>query len=249
RLHPRPAHRERRDQGRDEEDPRRDPVWPVRPRVGAGEPGQPGGVPRDAPPRRRAPDRRGRQAATRHDVVDQAAADGMSVKVSVAREGLPFIVVPAVLGAGLVLAGRRALALPFAAASLVSLGFFRDPEREVPSVPGGVLSPADGRVLSVDEIEDRFVGPAVRVAIFLSPLDVHVNRAPIAGLVVGTVYSGAGSSRPIGPRPRARTSAAPFTCKARPPASRSSRSPGCSRGGSSAGWARGTSSPPASGSA
>jgi len=113
----------------------------------------------------------------------------MSVKVSVAREGLPFIVVPAVLGAGLVLAGRRALALPFAAASLVSLGFFRDPEREVPSVPGGVLSPADGRVLSVDAVEDRFVGPAVRVAIFLSPLDVHVNRAPVAGLVVGTVYS------------------------------------------------------------
>jgi len=113
----------------------------------------------------------------------------MSVKVSVAREGWPFIVVPAVLGAGLVLAGRRALALPFAAASLASLGFFRDPEREVPSVPGGVLSPADGRVLSVDAVEDRFVGPAVRVAIFLSPLDVHVNRAPVAGLVVGTVYS------------------------------------------------------------
>jgi phosphatidylserine decarboxylase len=113
----------------------------------------------------------------------------MSMKVSVAREGLPFIVVPAVLGAGLLLAGRRALALPFAAASLVSLGFFRDPEREVPSVPGGVLSPADGRVLSVDAVEDRFVGPAVRVAIFLSPLDVHVNRAPVAGLVVGTVYS------------------------------------------------------------
>src|SRR5204862_400353 len=70
-----------------------------------------------------------------------------------------------------------------------SLGFFRDPDRDVPSVPGGVLSPADGRVLSVDELDDPFVGPAVRVAIFLSPLDVHVNRSPIAGLVVGTVYS------------------------------------------------------------
>ena len=113
----------------------------------------------------------------------------MSVKVSVAREGLPFIVVPAVLGAGLVIAGRRALALPFAAASLVSLGFFRDPEREVPSVPGGVLSPADGRVLSVDAVEDRFVGPAVRVAIFLSPLDVHVNRAPITGRIVEYRYN------------------------------------------------------------
>jgi len=113
----------------------------------------------------------------------------MSVKLAVAREGRPFIAIPAVLAAGLLLGGRRALALPFAAAALASLGFFRDPDRDVPSVPGGVLSPADGRVLSVDELDDPFVGPAVRVAIFLSPLDVHVNRSPIAGLVVGTVYS------------------------------------------------------------
>jgi phosphatidylserine decarboxylase len=113
----------------------------------------------------------------------------MSMRPSVAPEGRPFIAIPAVIAAGLVLAGRRGLALPFAAASLAALGFFRDPEREVPSVAGGVLSPADGRVLAVDEIDDRFVGPALRVAIFLSPLDVHVNRSPIAGLVVGTVYS------------------------------------------------------------
>jgi len=106
------------------------------------------------------------------------------VKVSVAREGWPFIAVPAVLAAGLALGGRRALALPFAAAALASLGFFRDPDREVPSVPGGVLSPADGRVLAVDPTEDRFVGPAVRVAVFLSVLDVHVNRSPVAGRVI-----------------------------------------------------------------
>src|SRR5438046_3657921 len=113
----------------------------------------------------------------------------MSVKLAVAREGWPFVAVPAVLAAGLALGGRRPLALPFAGAALASLGFFRDPARDVPSVPGGVLSPADGRVLSVETIEDRFVGPALRVGIFLSPLDVHVNRSPIAGLVVGTVYS------------------------------------------------------------
>ncbi|MGH7305876.1 MAG: phosphatidylserine decarboxylase, partial [Candidatus Rokuibacteriota bacterium] len=70
-----------------------------------------------------------------------------------------------------------------------SLGFFRDPERETPSLPGAVLSPADGRVMSVDELDDPFVGPSVRVATFLSPLDVHVNRAPVAGLVVGVTYS------------------------------------------------------------
>ena len=110
-------------------------------------------------------------------------------RLPIAPEGWPFIAIPAAIAAGLALAGRRALAAPFAAASLASLGFFRDPEREVTHVPGGVLAPADGRVLAVDELDDPFVGPAVRVAIFLSPLDVHVNRAPVAGLVVGATYS------------------------------------------------------------
>jgi phosphatidylserine decarboxylase len=109
-------------------------------------------------------------------------------RIPVAREGWPFIAAPAVIAAGLALAGRRGLAVPFAAASLAALGFFRDPEREIPSVPGAVLAPADGRVISAEETEDPFVGPAVRVAIFLSPFDVHVNRAPIAGLVVRTAY-------------------------------------------------------------
>ena len=110
-------------------------------------------------------------------------------RLPLAAEGWPFIVVPAAIAAGLALVGRRTLAMPFAAAALASLGFFRDPERAVPAVPGAVLAPADGRVIEVDELNDPFVGPAVRVAIFLSPLDVHVNRAPIAGLVVDVMYT------------------------------------------------------------
>jgi phosphatidylserine decarboxylase len=109
-------------------------------------------------------------------------------KIPVAREGWPFVVGPAVIAAGLALLGRRKAALPFAAASLASLGFFRDPERVVPDVAHAALSPADGRVTGVDETVDPFVGPSVRVSIFLSPLDVHVNRAPIAGVVVNTAY-------------------------------------------------------------
>jgi phosphatidylserine decarboxylase len=112
---------------------------------------------------------------------------GLPVKI--AREGWPYIILPGVVAVTLALMGRRALAVPFAAASLASLGFFRDPERAVPAVTNGVLSPADGTVTSVDEIVDPFVGPAVRVSIFLSPLDVHVNRAPISGLVVDTAYT------------------------------------------------------------
>src|SRR2546425_9492743 len=111
------------------------------------------------------------------------------MKLPIAREGWAFILGPAAVAAGLFLTGRRRLAAPFAAASLASLGFFRDPEREVTVLPGAVLAPADGRVMEIAEDADDFVGPAIRVALFLSPLDVHVNRAPIAGLVTATSYT------------------------------------------------------------
>jgi phosphatidylserine decarboxylase len=107
----------------------------------------------------------------------------------IAREGWPFIAIPGAIALGLTLLGRRWLALPFAVAGAAAAGFFRDPERAIPAVANGVLSPADGRVMSVEDAVDPFVGPAVRVAIFLSPLDVHVNRAPIAGVVADTVYT------------------------------------------------------------
>jgi phosphatidylserine decarboxylase len=112
----------------------------------------------------------------------------MRSRLPVASEGWPFIVIPAAIAAGLAVMGRRRLALPFAGAALASAGFFRDPEREVPAIAGAVLSPADGRVTSVDEAIDDFVGPAVRVSIFLSPLDVHVNRSPLGARVAATRY-------------------------------------------------------------
>jgi phosphatidylserine decarboxylase len=113
----------------------------------------------------------------------------MASRVPIAREGWPFILAPAVAALGLTLLGHRRLATPFWAASVASLGFFRDPERAIPAVTHGVLAPADGRVTSVEDAVDAFVGPSRRVSIFLSPLDVHVNRAPIAGLVTDTVYT------------------------------------------------------------
>jgi phosphatidylserine decarboxylase len=112
----------------------------------------------------------------------------MAPRLPVAREGWPFILGPALAALGLTLLGHRRLALPFWGASAASLGFFRDPERAVPAVANGVLSPADGRVTSVEDAVDPFEGPSRRVSIFLSPLDVHVNRAPLAGLVVGVEY-------------------------------------------------------------
>ncbi len=55
--------------------------------------------------------------------------------------------------------------------------FFRDPDRSVPH--DGIACPADGKVVRVDEIDDEDLGPCDRLAIFMSPLDVHVNRFPM----------------------------------------------------------------------
>jgi phosphatidylserine decarboxylase len=67
-----------------------------------------------------------------------------------------------------------------------TLYFFRDPVRIIPSVPTNtIMSPADGKVLLIDEIEEPlyFKGPALKISIFLSPLNVHVNRIPTDGVI------------------------------------------------------------------
>ena len=68
--------------------------------------------------------------------------------------------------------------------------FFRDPERKVPVEQDAVVSPADGKVSDITEIEhDELIGgPAVRVGIFLSVFNVHVNRSPCDGRVVSVAY-------------------------------------------------------------
>lgn len=68
--------------------------------------------------------------------------------------------------------------------------FFRDPERAVPADEEIVVSGADGLVVGIDEMEepDFHLGRMIRIAVFLSVFDVHVNRAPAAGTVKSTVY-------------------------------------------------------------
>jgi len=67
-----------------------------------------------------------------------------------------------------------------------TLCFFRDPDRIVPDGDDVIVSPADGKIVLIDEPEDSpfFDGPCKRVAIFLSLFNVHVNRSPFAGTVV-----------------------------------------------------------------
>lgn len=80
---------------------------------------------------------------------------------------------------------RIGLSVLLGAALLFTLYFFRDPDRSIPNGEGLVLSPADGRVLVVREVHEPefFRGEAIQVSIFMSPLNVHVNRFPLSGTV------------------------------------------------------------------
>jgi phosphatidylserine decarboxylase len=73
---------------------------------------------------------------------------------------------------------------------LFGLAFFRDPERPLPSDAAALVSPADGTVADVEEIAGTplLPEPCLRVGIFLSVFDVHVNRAPLGGRVAGLKY-------------------------------------------------------------
>lgn len=105
------------------------------------------------------------------------------MRIPVAPEGWPFIFPPAAAACILGGMGWWGAALPVGLLAAAFLGFFRDPERTPPRLPGAVLAPADGRVMGVAEVEDPWVGSAIRLSIFLSPLDVHVNRSPVTALV------------------------------------------------------------------
>jgi phosphatidylserine decarboxylase len=103
------------------------------------------------------------------------------------KDGYKFALPPLALGLLALLPGWK-----WAAAMLFLLGafvlyFFRDPERVVPSEPGIMVSPADGRVVEI--LDEAFEGnPGRRISIFLSVFDVHVNRAPVEGEIRSIEY-------------------------------------------------------------
>src|SRR6516165_9649012 len=106
------------------------------------------------------------------------------------REGYYFGLPPFLL-AVIAFASRWRWGIP-SGMVLLALGlfvfyFFRDPERAIPSGPGLVVSPADGRVVVVTE-EERCGWPGKRVSIFLAIWNVHVNRAPAAGTITRLEY-------------------------------------------------------------
>jgi len=107
------------------------------------------------------------------------------------RAGFPFVGGAWLLAIVAALYAGWLLALPFAALGVFFAFFFRDPERVSPDEARNVLSPADGRVKFVGRAEAGVAPPGewLQVSIFLSPMDVHVNRIPASGTVTRVSYT------------------------------------------------------------
>src|SRR3990172_2592638 len=109
----------------------------------------------------------------------------------VAPEGYKFIAAGAAVSALAALVGWGILAVLALAATCFLVNFFRDPDRLTPPGDHLVTAPADGRVVAVlDRVrEERFLmRECQRVSIFMSPLDVHVNRIPVDGTVIDVTH-------------------------------------------------------------
>lgn len=106
------------------------------------------------------------------------------------RAGLPFIGIAFVLAIGAGWWLGRAWSVPFLVLGVVFLLFFRDPDRTTPAEANLVISPADGRVMVAGDPAGvgAPAGEWRTISIFLSPLDVHVNRTPVEGRVTRVEY-------------------------------------------------------------
>jgi len=110
----------------------------------------------------------------------------------IAPEGIPFLLGTVALAAAFLLVWPRTVPAALFGVFLAAFvgWFFRDPVRTPPSLPGAVISPADGKIVYAgDNPPGRYFGePGKRISVFMSLFDVHVNRAPVSGKVVSVQY-------------------------------------------------------------
>lgn len=128
------------------------------------------------------------------------AAPGTTVKYrlpSIHPEGVKFVVIAAAITLLFAFLAWETLAWPMAGITLWVAAFFRDPLRVTPSGQGVISSPADGLVTLIQEVVPprELMGeggleaePVIRVSIFMSVFDVHINRAPVSGRVTHIAY-------------------------------------------------------------
>jgi len=108
----------------------------------------------------------------------------------IAKEGFPFIIPAALLTVFFGWLGLKILTVLGILLTLFIAFFFRNPKRKIPVLQNIILSPADGRIIHVGECEEeRFLKErALKVSIFMSVFNVHLNRAPVSGKVLQKSY-------------------------------------------------------------
>lgn len=108
----------------------------------------------------------------------------------VARAGYPFIFSAAFVTLVVALLGLVSLSLLGLLVTGFICWFFRDPDRLVPTGEGLVVSPADGKIIRVEPVSETpfFPGPCIRISIFMSVFNVHVNRIPHEGVIRNVDY-------------------------------------------------------------
>lgn len=99
------------------------------------------------------------------------------------KEGFPFVIVPALVALFFGALQLWIVAAAFAVVAMFMMYFFRDPFRVTPDDEGIIVSAADGRVTRIDKTDE-----GKTVSVFLSPLDVHINRSPIEGTIEKVEY-------------------------------------------------------------
>ena len=112
-------------------------------------------------------------------------------KLRIAREGIPFILTGIGLTCVFLILDLPVLAIPLAVLTSFIIFFFRDPERNLVNSKKAVLTPADGKIIAIERLtngDNRFPDTAVKLSIFMSVFNAHINRIPVGGRISQLIY-------------------------------------------------------------
>lgn len=107
-----------------------------------------------------------------------------------AKEGWPFIGISVAVALAVTIFGSVAWSIPLWFIAVFVIQFFRDPGRPVPQGAKDVLSPADGRIVVIEPVDDPYLKrPALKISVFMNVFNVHSNRSPVDGDVQQRWYN------------------------------------------------------------
>jgi len=112
-------------------------------------------------------------------------------RAPIAVEGIPFVVIAGIISVLFYVAGLIIPAVLFTLVTLFVIWFFRNPERTVPPGDNNVISPADGKIIDIREVDEARIlkKKMLKISIFMNLFNVHVNRLPCTGKVVDILYN------------------------------------------------------------